>query len=272
MMSGWGYSESPLVDKDRLVCTPGGNDAVIVALQRETGDVVWKAAMPEGAIWKHGLDGAGYSSIVVSEAGGIRQYVQLTGRGVISVAADDGRFLWAYDRVANTTANIPTPIVIDDYVFCSSGYGTGAALLQIVGDAAKGLQANEVYFLKAKDLQNHHGGMVHLGDHIYLGHGHNEGFPLCIEWKTGKAAWRPGRGPGSGSAAVLYADGNLYFRYEDGVMALIEATPTSYHLKGKFTLASVKDKSWPHPVIAAGKLYIRDADTLLCYDVRDGGK
>ena len=112
-------------------------------------------------------------------------------------------------------------------------------------------------------MQNHHGGMILKDGFVYCGDGHNEGFPLCIDSKTGKDAWRPGRGPGSGSAAVAYADGHLYFRYQDGTMALIEATPKAYKLKGKFKIASHNGESWPHPVIAGGKLYLRDQDELL---------
>ncbi len=266
MMSGWGYSESPLVDGDRLIVTPGAAKAVIVALDKSTGDVIWQSAMPEEAL-KRGKDGAGYSSVVISRAAGVKQYIQLTGRGVISVAADDGRHLWSYNRIANGTANIATPIIKDDYVFCSTGYGTGAALLQVTSEGGK-LSADEVYFLDSKTMQNHHGGMILLGEHIYCGHGHNKGFPLCVELATGKVAWDGGRGPGTGSAAILLADGNLYFRYEDGTMALIEATPEEYRLKGEFKLATNNGKSWPHPVIVDGLMYLRDQGTLLCYDVR----
>jgi outer membrane protein assembly factor BamB len=264
MMSHWGYSESPLVDGDRLICTPGAPDAAMAALDKKTGRVLWKAGLPEPG--QQGRDGAGYSSIVVSEACGVRQYVQLTGRGLISVSAKDGTFLWSYHRIANRTANISTPLIDGDYVFCSTGYGTGAALLHLVPDGA-GVKAEEVYFLNAKQMQNHHGGMVRVGEHIYCGHGHNQGFPLCIEMKTGKVAWRGGRGPGRGSAAVLHAEGRLYFRYQDGVMALIETTPDEYRLKGSFTIASNNGKHWPHPVIAGKRLYLRDQDTLLCYNI-----
>src|SRR5690606_892663 len=110
-----------LIDGDKLVCTPGGQDAGIVALDKKTGKEIWRSKIPGGG--DSGRDGAGYSSIVVSEAAGVRQYVQLMGRGCVGVAADDGRFLWKYNRVANQTANIPTPIISGDYVFCSSGYG-----------------------------------------------------------------------------------------------------------------------------------------------------
>jgi outer membrane protein assembly factor BamB len=267
MMSDWGYSESPLVDGEKLVCTPGAKDAMVVALEKTTGKLIWKGAFPEDLKLDRGNDGAAYSSIVVSNAAGVKQYVQLVGHGLISVAARDGKFLWAYNKIANDTANIPTPIVKGDHVFTSTGYGTGAALLKIAKDGS-GFKAEEVYFLKSKDLQNHHGGMVLVGDHIYGGHGHNEGFPIAIEMLTGKVAWRQGRGPGEGSAAVLYADGNLYFRYQNGIMALIEANPKEYKLKGSFQLASIQGESWPHPVIAGGKLFLRDQDVLMCYQLR----
>lgn len=266
MMSGWGFSESPLVDGNRLVCTPGANDAIIVALDKQTGETIWKAAMPAD-IGARGNDGAAYSSIVISKGAGVKQYVQLVGRGVIGVRADDGKPLWGYNAVANGTANIPTPIVQGDYVFCSSGYGTGAALLQLSKDG-DGVKATQKYFLQPNVMQNHHGGMVLIGDYVYCGHGHNQGFPLCVNMSTGEVAWQPGRGPGQESAAIAYADGNLYFRYQNGVMALIEATPESYKLKSKFELPGTGQPSWPHPVIAEGHLYLRDQDQLLVYDIR----
>lgn len=263
MMSGWGFSESPLVDGDKLLCTPGGRDATIVALNKTDGSTLWKAKVPP--LGDQGREGAAYSSIVVSEACGIRQYVQLLGNGVVGIAAKDGRYLWGYNRVANRTANIPTPIPIDDYIFCSTGYQTGSALLKL-SPSAEGINAEEVYFLPGKTLQNHHGGMVRVGDHIYLGHQHNAGFPTCVEWKSGKVIWQQ-RGPGKGSAAVVYADGHLYFRYQDGKMALVEASPKEYKLKSTFEIPNVTQPSWPHPVVTGGHLYLREWDRLYCYEV-----
>jgi outer membrane protein assembly factor BamB len=261
MMSGWGYSESPLVDGERLLCTPGSKDAAIAALDKKTGRVIWKSAVPDGA------GGAGYSSIVVAQVGGIRQYVQLMGRGLIGVAAKDGKLLWNYTKIANGTANIPTPIVKDNFVFCSSGYGTGSALLRLTASGGR-VRADQVYFLPGDKVQNHHGGMVMLGDYVYFGEGHNNGFPICVNWKTGKVAWSKGRGPGSGSAAITCADGHLYFRYENGLMALIEATPGSYKEKGTFKIPEPRQQSWSHPVVSDGKLYLRSQDQLICFDVR----
>lgn len=266
MMSDWGFSESPLIDGDRVLCTPGANDAMMVALDKKTGNTIWKAAMPSN-VGPRGKDGAGYSSIVIGHGAGVKQYVQLIGRGVIGVRAENGEMLWGYNGIANDTANIPTPIVHDDFVFCSSGYQTGAALLKLVKDRG-GVRAEEKYFLKPNVMQNHHGGMVLVGDFVYCGNGHNQGFPLCVNLRTGKVAWHPGRGPGEASAAIASADGNLYFRYQNGAMALIEASPKKYKLKSTFQIPGTGQSSWPHPAIADGRLYLRDQDLLLVYDIR----
>jgi outer membrane protein assembly factor BamB len=263
----WGYSESPLVDGEKVICTPGADEALLVALDRATGELIWKTPAADELV-DQGHSGAGYSSAVISHAAGVEQYVQMLGCGAVGVSAADGTLLWAYSRVANSTAVIPTPVVRDDYVFVSSGYGAGAALVKIAR-TADGLQPNEVYFHRGNKVQNHHGGIVLVGDHIYLGNGHNQGMPLCLELVTGNILWGPVRGPGQGSAALVYADGMLYFRYEDGRMALVEATPNGYHLVSEFQLPSVLDKSWPHPAIAHGRLYLRDQDVLLCYDLTD---
>lgn len=265
---GWKFSESPLIDDEKLLCTPGGRKAVMVALNKKTGDLIWKCSMPD--IGPKGRDEAGYSSIVVVETAGIRQYVQLTNKGLIAVAAKDGKFLWGYNKIANGTANIPTPVVYGEYVFCSTAYGTGSALLKLIPEGGT-VNIEEVYFLNDSTFQNHHGGFVRVGEYIYGGHGHNSGRPTCIEIKTGKVMWQQDQ-PGDGSAAVLYADGHLYFRYQNNILALIEANPHRYNLKSTFTLPKRKGMSgpgWAHPVIVDGKLYIRHDDVLLVYDIKE---
>jgi len=263
-MAVWKFSESPLVDGDRLICTPGGPEATMVALNKRTGEVIWRCAIPE--FGEKGVDGCGYSSAVVAEICGVRQYVQLVGRGVIGVEAATGRFLWGYDAVANTVANITSPIVRGDYVFATTAYNTGSALLKITrhGDA---LKAEEVYFIRSRDFQNHHGGVVLLGDYIYGGHGPNRGDPACIELGTGEVVWKK-RAPARGSAGVLYADGNLVFRYDRGEVLLIEASPKGLKVKGRFQTPDEEGPAWAHPVIHQGKLYLRHANSLFCYDLR----
>jgi outer membrane protein assembly factor BamB len=264
---GYGFSESPLVDGDRVICTPGGSDSLLAALDKKTGEVIWQTKIDQ-PLGNRGDDGAGYASIVISHGAGVKQYVTLVGRGIVSVDAASGKLLWSYNNVANGTANIPTPIVSGDFIFCSTGYGTGSALLKLSKDGS-GVKAEEQYFLGGNKLQNHHGGMILKDGYVFCGHQHNEGFPICVEMQTGEIAWGgKDRGPGGGSAAVAYADGNFYFRYQDGIMALIEANPKEYKVKGKFKIKTHNDNSWPHPVIAGGKLYLRDQDDLLCYDIK----
>jgi outer membrane protein assembly factor BamB len=266
----WKYSESPLLDGNKIIVTPGGKDAAVVALNKKTGEEIWRVAVPE--LGEKGLDGAGYSSVVVSEAGGVRQYVQLLGRGLIGIDAETGRFLWGYNKVANHVANIPTPVVKGDWVFTSSGYGTGAAQLWLK-KTEEGVAAEESYWLEADTMQNHHGGMVLHERHIYSGTGHNKGFPLSVDATSGKVAWGPVRNDGKGSAAVMYADGRLYYRYQSGLMVLVEATPEAYREHGSFEIPDVKQFSWAHPVIADAKLYLREQDALYVYDIaREGGK
>ncbi|MGC6566825.1 MAG: PQQ-binding-like beta-propeller repeat protein [Akkermansiaceae bacterium] len=261
MMSGWGFSESPLIDGDHVIITPGGKDAFMVALDKKTGATKWKTRITED-LGKKGKDGAGYGSIVISKAGDVKQYVQMTGRGVMGVRAKDGKFLWCYNPVANSTANISTPVVAGDHIFCSTGYGTGSALLKLDGKSAE-----EVYFLKPKTLQNHHGGMVLVDGHIYCGHRHNGGEPICIDIKTGEVKWGPEKGAGHGSACVLYVDGHLIYRYESGHVALVKATPEGYQLKGSFMPAHKEKESWAHPVVSDGKLYLREQNRLMCYEL-----
>ena len=264
MMSGWRYSESPLVDGDRLVCTPGGKEATLAALDKKSGDVLWKCAVPD--LGPRGKDGAGYSTMVAADIDGVRQYVQIIGRGAVGVDAKTGKFLWGYNRIANGVANIPTPVVRGNHVFVTTSYETGSALLKIVKDGDD-VKAEEVYFHTPQEFENHHGGVILVDDHLYGGSGRNNGTPVCLDFASGKIAWR-GKPAGNRSAAIVYADGNLIFRYEDGTVALIEANAKKYTLKGKFKAAVVEGEAWPYPVVHDGKLYLRAHNTLMCYDLR----
>jgi outer membrane protein assembly factor BamB len=267
MMSGWNWSESPLVDGDRVVVTPGGSSAGIVALEKLTGRDVWRAAIPR--LVPRGSDGAAYSSIVISNGGGVKQYVQLMGRGVVGVRAADGRFLWGNNDVANNIANISTPLVSGNYVFASTSYDTGSVMMELSpGKMPNTVSAARRYFLGPNVFQSHHGGFVLVGGYVYGGHGQSQGFPTCIELATGKSVWQKVRGAGAGSAAVIAAEGHIYFRYQDGTIALVEANPASYNQKGSFQIPNPHTLSWPHPVIAAGRLYLREQDALHVYNIK----
>jgi len=264
LMNGRGHAESPLIDGDKLICTPGTPQAVLVALDRKKGSVIWKATMPK--FGKVTTVGAGFSSIVMSNGGGVKQYVQFVGRGIVGVSAE-GKFLWGYDRLAKAPANIPTPVVSGDYVFCANGYGNGSALLKLHADGKNKVRMEEVYFLDGGRFQNHHGGMILLGKYLFAGHGSNNGLPTCLEFASGKVRWKR-RGPGTGSAAIVYADKHLYFRYQNGVVALIQANPKGYRLRGKFRIPTAGTDSWSHPVVSGGRLFLREKDRLYVHDIK----
>jgi outer membrane protein assembly factor BamB len=251
----WAYCESPLIDDDVLICTPGGDKATLIALNKKDGSVIWKAMVPEGNF-------AGYASAIVAEIDGVKQYIQFLGAGVVGVSARDGRFLWRYDRNVGGQS-CGTPIFHDGCVFTSaSGTGNsgGDALLRLSvhGDA---VTAKEVYY--GRKMTNHHGGVVRLGDYLY---GTGGAALVCLEFKTGDVKWKE-RGVGKGS--VVAADGHLYVRGERGTVALVEAVPTGYKEKGRFQQPyRSRFNAFPHPVVAGGRLYLRDEDVLLCYDIK----
>lgn len=261
----WKFSESPLVDGDRVIATPGAKDAALVALDKATGEEVWRATVP--ALGEAGTDGAAYASAVISNGAGVRQVVQLLGRGVVGIEAESGRFLWGYNRVANGIANITTPIIDGDHVFASTGYETGSALLRLARGEQR-VEAEEVYFLESNVMQNHHGGLILDDGVVYTGTGHNKGFPLAVRFADGEVLWGPVRNDGRDSAAVIYGDGRLYFRYQNGLMVLVEASGEAYHEHGSFMIPDVDQFSWSHPAISDGHLYLREQDNLYAYDVR----
>lgn len=258
---GWNYTESPLIDGDHLIVTPGGDKATMVALDKKSGQPVWSGIVPKG-------DTAGYASIVIANFGGVKQYVTLMANGLVSFAAKDGQMLWRYgttnDRFGHNTANIPTPIIRDDYVFASAGYGRGAALLKITKDGSD-FTVEEVYW--KKELNNKHGGVILVGDKLY-GDKDSNGDLWCADFKTGKVLWtRKGAGEGRGSASLTYADGKLYVRYSDGVVALVDADADKYVEISSFKVAN-KGNTWAHPVVVDGKFYVREREILYCYDVK----
>jgi outer membrane protein assembly factor BamB len=253
-VGGWHYCESVLIDGDRLICTPGGKEATLLALDKMTGATVWKAKVP-----KEG-ERADYSSVIIANVNGQKQYLQFLGRGVVGIKAEDGAFLWRYDHPANETANCSTPVYHDGCVFAASGYGKGGGLARLPTSADK-TDAEEVYFVK--EMQNHHGGMVLVDGYLY---GEGRGQLYCIDFKSGEVMWHEGR-PGKGS--IAYGDGRLFYRNEDGPITLVEANPKKYVERGRFEPpARGSGPCWPHPVLANGKLYLRHADLLFCYDVK----
>jgi len=252
-VGSWAYSESVLLDGDLVVCTPGGDKATLAALNKWTGEVVWKSAVPGG-------DRAEYASLMPVEAGGKRQYVQFLRKGVTGIDARTGKFLWRYERTVDPGVNVLTPVVLGNRVF-SASY-TGSGLVELIPDGA-GVRAREVYFNRGPGSWI--GGAVLVGEHLYGSAGQTL---FCADFATGQVKWRD---RSVGSAAVCAADGRLYVRgYDRGEVALVEATPAGYREKGRFKQPKRSTiPAWPHPVVANGGLYLRDQEVLLCYDVGD---
>ena len=254
----WAYAESPLVDGDTLVVTPGGAAATLVALDKHTGEVRWRAALPEA-------DEAAYASAIVVELGGVRQYVQLLQKGLVGVDAKSGRVLWRYAKpVSRYNANIPTPLAGADLIYAASaGTGGGTVRLRRAGDE---VTFDELYF-EAK-LPTAIGGSVLVGPHLY---GTTAQALLCVEFATGRIVWEE---RALGAAALCFADGRLYLHGENGEVALVEPSPEGYRERGRFSppgrpkRSSPMEKSWAHPIVAHGHLYLRDHGSLWCYDVR----
>ena len=253
----WAYAESPLVDGDVLVSTPGGSQATLVALNKATGATLWRSAVPGG-------DQSAYASIIVLEAGGRKQYVQFLQKGLVGIDAKNGQFLWRYNQTSKGLANIPTPVAYDGAVY-TSGDGNYGGLIRLKS-AAETVVAEPVYLQRG--LPSAIGGAVVVEGHLY---GTNSKGLLCVDFATGKLKWQD-KCVGVGS--VCFADGRLFVHGENGAVALVEATPEAYREKGRFMPPDQPKHSggvraWAYPVVANGRLYIRDLGTLWCYDVQD---
>lgn len=254
----WGYSESVLVDGDKVLCTPGGSKGAVAALDKKTGKVLWQSA--------EFTDGAHYSSIVPADINGTRQLIQRSEKSVVGISAKDGKVLWK-TSFPGRTAVVPTPIFRDGHVYVAAGYGAGCKLIKV----GPGNEVTTVY--ENALMKNHHGGVVLVGDHVY---GHADPGWLCQNFLTGEEVWNS---RAFGKGAVASAGGMLYCIEESsGKVVLAEASPKGWQEHGRFTLEpqtkmrSSRGAIWTHPVLSNGKLYLRDQDLIHCYDVKDDKK
>jgi len=256
----WGYSESPLVDGDLVICTPGGEQGAVVALNKMTGDMVWRSSE-----WS---DLGGYSSPVVAIVDGIRMYIQLTRKGVAGFAAKDGKLLWSAAVSGNNTAAIPTPIYRDHIVYVTSGYNAGCAGIKLTKEGDR-FRADTLY--TNKNISNHHGGVVLVGNYIY-GYSDAPGW-VCQDLLTGEKVWQH-RESEPGKGAVIYVDGHLLMQSErTGTITSVKASPEGWEEYGRIEIpersavTSRDNMVWTHPVVSHGKLYMRDHNLLFCLDL-----
>lgn len=251
----WGYSESPLIDGDKIITTPGGSDGTMLALNRMTGEKIWQSLDI--------ADNCHYSSVIRAEHNGKPQYIQLTKGTLFGVSVDDGSLLWSSEWNGRT-AVIPTPIYHDGSVYIASGYGVGCKLVAVNDN-------NPVDTWVNKNMINHHGGVILLDGHLY-GYSDGKGWS-CQDIKTGDLVWSEKKALEKG--CIAYADGKFYCVSEKtGDVVLIDATADRWKERGRFRLdpqtkiRASKGKVWTHPVISNGKLYLRDQDLIYAYDIK----
>jgi outer membrane protein assembly factor BamB len=252
VMGMWAYTESPLIDGNALICSPGGGTATVVALNKKNGEVIWKASLEE-------KDAASYSSPIVATIDGTKQYVLYLGKGVVGLRADTGELLWRYTKTSDAQANIATPVVNANFVYTGASR-VGGGLVQVSG---KKSDPKEIYF--AKTLPGGMGGCVLVNGYLY---GSTSQGNVCVDYATGEIKWKE---RGIGTSSMCYADGRLYLHGEDNSLAMLAATPEGYKELGRCTPPNAPDrgnsKAWTHPIIANGKLYIRDQSSIWCYDI-----
>jgi hypothetical protein len=259
----WGYCESVLIDGDRLLCMPGGAKGTFACLKKKTGEVEWRSTDLK--------DGASYSSIVIGSKP-IKQYITVAPTGAVGIRASDGKLLWKSAAGKNGTAVIPTPVVSDRFVFATSGYGSGCGAVELEADGSDGVKAKDLYL--SKTMINHHGGVIRVGEFIY-GYSDKGGW-MCLDylklekdnddpvWKSNKLE----------KGSLTFADGHFYCYGQKGVCALIEANPKEWKESGRFEIPKKTQfprKSgniWTHPVVANGKLFLRDHELIFCYDLK----
>lgn len=248
---GWGYAESPLVEGEKLIVAPGAADGTIVALNKMTGEKIWSSA---------GLRDVGsYASAIAADVGEIRAIIHFTAAAGVGIEASSGRLLWRYGPPANRTANAATPVFRENRVFYSSAYGNGGGLLELapVGDR---VLSRQVYFVR--HMQNHFGNVVLLDDALY---GASGNVLTCIDFSTGKILWQD---RSIGKVSINYADGCLYMVSERGSVGLARATPDGYQQLGAFNLVSPQGPTRTAPIVSDGRMFVRNVERLLCYDVR----
>ena len=258
---GWGFTWSPLVDGEQLICVPGGPKGTLAALRKQTGDVLWRSTEL--------TDQAAYASPMLGEMGGVRQYVVLTNQGMSGIAAKDGAVLWSYRRMPRFgTEVVNSPIVRGEFVYTTVGAGQGCDLLRVTREGDK-FSVESVY--SNKNMTNHHGNVALIGDHIY-GHSDGKGW-TCQNFESGEIVWMERSKLTAGS--MTSAEGRIYcFTERDGTVALIEASPKGYIEHGRFKLPELSKsrkpsgRLWTPPVVSGGRLFLRDQELLYCYDIR----
>jgi outer membrane protein assembly factor BamB len=259
----WFYRDSPVIDGKQVVVKPGGKLGALAGLDKATGAVLWRS----GEFIEKSVE---HTSLLPVMIEGVKQYIVFTMQNVVGIGTD-GKVLWRMPRVGDV-AICTTPLYKDGIVLVGSSYNTGRATAFKVAKNGDTFKAEQIY---ESDFANHHGGMVIVGDYVYgtadlkKGKDRDHAVLKCMELKTGKIVWE---NPSIGKGSVTFVDGNLIVHSQEakeGLVALVEATPEGYKEKGRFTQSDATGRhTWAYPVVANGRLYIRDSSGLSAYDIK----
>jgi len=247
----WGLAESVLIDGNRVICTPGGRDASVVALDRMTGQTIWTS--------KGHSEDAAYCSPALIQHGTRCMIVTMTKKSIIGLDAETGKFLWRHHHETEYDIHPNTPLYQDGYLYCLSGYGTGGVKLQLSPD---GNSVKEIW--RNTSLDSQFGAAILYNGYIY-GSGHNTRRWQCLDWRNGNVRYESSR---RGKGNIIFADGRLYCYDEKGEVMLVEPNPAAFKIISSFRVTQGTNQHWAHLVINAGRLFVRHGDTLLVYSIR----
>lgn len=247
----WGICETPLIIDDKLIATPGGTKHNVVALNKNTGELIWSSPGKGGK--------SAYCSPLYISDQQVPQIVTFTADHIIGIEVATGKLLWSHENKNRHSVHANTPIYSDNMLLCTSGYGRGSTMLRLK-DGGKGVE--EVWF--SEELDNRMGGMVKVGNYAY-GSGDSKRFWFCVDWNTGEIKYKQS---GLAMGNVIFNDGLLYCYADNGDLMLVKATPDKFDIVSKFPITLGTEQHWAHPILYKGTMYVRHGNTLMAYKVK----
>ena len=247
----WGVTENLLIDGNKLYCTPGGADTNVVALDRNTGKLIW--------ISKGNSEKSAYCSPMLITLANRKIFVTQTENSILGIDAADGKLLWRHDQPNKYSVHANTPLFHNGTLYCVSGYGQGGVMLKI---AADGSAKQELW--RNKSLDTRMEGVVLVNDRIYGSDDSNKAW-WCLDWKTGKEIYSEKI---TNKGNIIFADGRLYCYGDSGEIVLVKPMPDGFTKISSFKVPYGSNQHWAHPVIANGRLYVRHGNSLMVYDLK----
>jgi len=247
----WGIVEAPVILDEKVFFTPGGTEVVLVALNVNTGDEIWKS--------KATGDASAYCSPLMIDHKGKKILITSLSNNIVGIDPLNGNLLWNVAQTNIYSIHPNTPLYKDGYVYSLTGYKVGGVLFKIADD---GKSVTELW--RNKTLDSQMGGAVWIND-LIIGSGQTDRSWQALDYKTGNQLFKNTE---IGKGNVIYADGLLYCYADNGEMGILEIADNSFKLKSKFRITLGTEQHWAHPVIDNGVLYIRHGNTLMAYNVK----